>query len=360
MNAINTKSKAPGRQYKEGMTLIELITVIFIGSLLLSMIFLVYTNSSRSMLRQDVIMEQLLNLRSGLNNITRDIRGAGNGFSLLGENGQAQMIQVYNKNDQGEATSWFRYPAVSGVTPPFGMAPIYAVDGDQAPDSVYLSSLAPDFASPLGILDATFHSSDSSLSLTNVLEKPASVDMKEVVKKNDYVAIVPTTGDPVLVEVKDDVTDLSTINIKNLPGPFPNGISDYPSGSIVYNVKSVTLHNYKVDVNSATNETFLILDALDTEDDIMAEGIEDLQIGYCFADCDPTNLSSYVLDFNGLNTSASLIIKSIHVVMVSRTSRPDPYGKTFSRIPALNHTTLAMADSHPRRFLEATVQLRNF
>jgi prepilin-type N-terminal cleavage/methylation domain-containing protein len=345
---------------KRGMTLIELITVIFIGSLLLSMVFLVYTNSSRSMLRQDVIMEQLLNLRSGLAALTRDLRAAGNGFSIFGV-AQGGMIQLYNKNEAGEATTWFRYPAAGGVTPAHGVAPIYAIDGDQAPDSIYICSLSPDFSTPLGILASDFASSASTLNLTQTLTVPSGMNMKEVIKKNDYLILVPTTGmDPVLVEVDADVTDLSVIRIKDLPdGGFPNGMGDIPAGAEVYNVKSVIFHRYKVGVNDPTNETFLVMDTVDSSDDIMAEGIEDLQLGYCLGNDDPSILGNYVLDFNGLNNTGS-DIKSVRVVMVSRTSRPDPYGQHFSRIPALNHTAVGTTDSYPRRFLETTVQLRNY
>jgi hypothetical protein len=161
------------------------------------------------------------------------------------------------------------------------------------------------------------------------------------------------------VEVADNTSDLSKIDIKSLPsGSFPNGISSYPSGSAVFNVKSVVFHSYKV-VDSSPNEAFLMMDTLDSQNDIMAEGIEDLQLAYCFGSDDPSKLSNYDLDFAGLNTTGSPI-KTIRLVMVSRTSRPDPYGKTFARIAALNHTAVGAPDNYPRRFLESSVQLRNY
>ncbi|MDR0621596.1 MAG: PilW family protein [Deltaproteobacteria bacterium] len=358
MIAFKLKPEANDKANKRGMSLIELITVIFIGSLLLSMTFLVYTNSSRSMLRQDVILEQLLNLRAGLAGISRDIRGVGNGYAMLGL-GQSQPILMYTKDAAGDAVSWYQYPVVDGVTPPYGVAPIYAVDGDQNPDSIFVASLSPDFTAPLGRLSQPLESSSLSIKLSNQLEMPLGVDPKEIIKRHDYLAVVPATGPPILIEVDTDSTNLEEIAIKRMPaGPFPEAV-DYAVGSTVYNVKNVVFHSYKIGTQGTTNETFLMLDTLDSENDIMAEGIEDLQAAYCFGDDDPSNLSNYVQDFSGLNTTDNPI-KTIRLVLVSRTSRPDPYGKTFNRIPALNHTSLGPPDSYPRRFLETSVQLRNF
>lgn len=345
---------------KKGMTLIELITVIFIGSLLISMTFLVYTNSSRSMLRQDVIMEQLLNLRAGLAAISRDIRGVGNGFSLLGL-GQGQTIMAYTKDQNGDPVAWFRYPNADGVTPPFGIAPVYAMDGGASgTDRLFVASLSPDFSAPLGQLTNPLRPGDSSIKLTGALEIPTGVDIRELAKENDYLAVVPTSGLPVLIEVAEDPTALEEIHIKAMPGgDFPDGSTHMPGGSVVYNVKSVVFHGYAIGTQASTNETFLTLSTLDSENDIMAEGIEDLQVAYCFGSDDPAILANYDQDFSGLNTTSSSI-KTIRLVLVSRTHRHDPYGKTFARIEALNHTTLAAPDNYPRRFLETSVQLRNY
>jgi hypothetical protein len=349
------------------MTLMELIVVIFIGSLLLSMTFLVYTNSSRSMLRQDVIMEQLLNLRSGRASISRDIRGAGTGYTLLGL-GQSGMVQMYIRDNEGVAR-WFKYPNAGGDAPPFGVAPIYSMDNDSGPDVFYVASLAPDFTSPLGNLSDDLTPYVTQISLTNVLGIPAGVDPREIVKANDYLAIVPSGGDPILVEVLDDPSSLATIKIKPLPDEdFPDGISSSTQGALVYNVKSVVFHSYKVvdcavtanqavraRVCSSYNDdsSYLVMGSQDSQDDILAEGIEDLQIGVSTA-ADPP--STY-LNFNGYKSASP--IKSVKLVIVSRTTKPDPYANSFARISALNHEATG-SDHYPRRFLETIVQLRNY
>jgi hypothetical protein len=288
------------------------------------------------------------------------MRIAGNGFSMIGLKKQNQLLQIYNKDESGAATTWFRYPAVPGGPTTPGVLPVFAVDGDQSPDSITICSLAPDFASPLGALDQDFHSGDTALRLKPSLSVPTGLDPHELLKPNDYLAIVPPTGDAVLVEAVSDATDLETISIKHLPaGGFPNGVGELPAGSEVFNVKSVTLHTYRIDESPATNETFLIMDTIDSTGDIMAEGIEDLQMAYCFGEDDPSNLSKYTngIDFASLDDT---FLRTVHLVMVARTSKPDPYRNSFNRIVALNHTELADPDAYPRRYLETTVQLRNY
>ncbi|MDR2301289.1 MAG: PilW family protein [Deltaproteobacteria bacterium] len=342
------------------MTLIELLTVLFLGSLIISMTFVVYTNSSRSLLRQDVVMSQLLNLRAGLASISRDIRGVGNGFSLLGL-GQNQMVQIYTKDENGEPNGWFRYPAAGGVLPPFGLAPIYAVDGgEDGTDSIYVASLSPDFIAPLGQLAASVTHADRRLSLTNILEVPGGVDLREIVKKDDYLAVVPSSGDPFLVEVASDPASLTVIPIKSFPsGGFPNGVSELPSGSVVYNVKSVVFHGYSINRQASTNETFLTMNTLESQDDILSEGIEDLQVAYCFGGDNPASLTNYDWAFSGLNNQPEPI-KSIHLFMVSRSTLADPNGAEYAHIAHLNHSKVDPPDGYPRRFLETTVQLRNY
>jgi prepilin-type N-terminal cleavage/methylation domain-containing protein len=360
MNAINLLPKNAKTTLKRGMTLVELLTVLFLGSLVISMTFVLYTNTSRSILRQDVIMSQLLNLRAGLASISRDIRGLGNGFSLLGL-GQGQMVQMYTKDENGDAVSWFRYPTAGGVAPPFGVAPIYAVDGGKdGADSLYVASLAPDFLSPLGQLEADLTPGDSQLSLTNILDVPSGLEIRDLVKKDDYLAIVPSSGDPVLVEASNDPASLAVIPIKSLPeGGFPNEVSRLPEGSVVYNVKSVVFHSYSIDTLATEKETFLTMNTLESQDDIMAEGIEDLQVAYCFGNDNPADINNYDLNFSGLNTTPNPI-KTIRLIMVARSTLADPNGNTFDHILKLNRETAGPADPYPRRFLETSVQLRNY
>jgi type II secretory pathway pseudopilin PulG len=338
-------------RHASGMTLIELLTVVFLGALLLSMVFMLYTNSSRSYIRQEAVMEQMLNLRGGLAGISRQIRMAGNGYALLGLN-QNQYLQVYLKDADGLPVGWFQYPGDSH----FGVKPIYGLDGGSTgTDSVTVCALAPDFATPLGTLSADFSPAQAELRLDNVLEAPSGMDPAEILKPGDYLALVPASGDPVLVESDVDGSDLRRIRLRALPSNLPNGVSSIPSGAAVYNVKTVTLRTFSVDpVNHA-----LLMDSNEVAGDLMAENIEDLQVAYCLGQDDPGEPASYVHTLDGQDLF-DRPVKTVRLVMVSRSERPDPYKGTFATITALNHDDTGPADSHIRRFLENTVQLRNY
>jgi hypothetical protein len=333
------------------MTLIELLTVVFLGTILLSMVFLLYSNSSRSYIRQEATMEQMLNLRGGMAGISRQIRMAGNGYGLLGLN-QNQVIQVYIKDSDGIPVGWFRYPSSSTD----GVRPIFGTDGGvSGTDTITICSLSPDFATPLGMLNAEFNASSTKLSLENTIELPAGLDPSEVLKPNDYLALVPGDQPPILVESASDGTNLTEITIKKLPSSLPNGMSSLPAGTKVYNVKSVSLRTFSVD----TVNNFLVMDSNEVTGDLMAEEIEDLQIAYCLGSDDPGDLSKYVHNFDGQDLK-SKPVRTVRLVMISKSSTPDPYRGTFSAVTALNHTSVGAPDSYVRRFLENTVQLRNY
>jgi prepilin-type N-terminal cleavage/methylation domain-containing protein len=335
----------------DGMTLIELLTVVFLGSLLLTMVFILYTNTSRTYIRQEAVMEQMLNLRGGLSGISRQIRMAGNGFALLGLN-QNQHLQIYLKNPDGVPSGWFKYPAAAD----FGARAIWAVDGgNTGPDVVTVCALGPDFASALGILAADFHASDDRLELEATITIPAGLDESEVLKAGDFLAVVPVSGDPVLVEADSDGSDLTRIRIKDTPGHFPNGVSSLPAGSSVYNVKTVMLRTFSVDpVNHD-----LVMDSNEVVGDVMAENIEDLQLEYCLAPDDPADPLVYVNDLVGQDLLHNPV-QTVHLIMVSRSPTTDPFRGKHAALPALNHTAVGAADSFIRRFLENTVQLRNY
>lgn len=342
---------APRRRQPSGMTLLELLTVIFLGLLLLSMVFMLYSNSSRSYARQGDIMEQALNLRGGLANLSRQIRMAGNGYTLLGRN-QDSFIQVYLKDENGAPLEWFKYPGFAKS----GIRPIWSGDGGlDGPDSITICALAPDFATPLGVLATEFRPSNGRLDLDSVLEIPAGLPVSEVLKPGDWLALVPATGDPILVESDDDGSNLSRIKIKPMPSSLPNGIAGIASGSAVFNVKTLTLRTYSID--PATRSLLMTSDMV--AGDLMAENIEDLQVAYCLAPNDPGVLSSYLdkLDAQDLSEHP---VKAVRLFMVSRSARPDPYRNTYQPVTAYNRTVVGPPDGHIRRFLENTVQLRNY
>jgi hypothetical protein len=327
------------------------LTVIFLGLLLLSMVFMLYNNSSRSYIRQEAILEQTLNLRGGLANLSRQIRMAGNGYTLLGLD-QASRVQIYTKNEDGDPVDWFKYPGEAAS----GVRPIWGVDGgDDGPDSITVFALAPDFATPLGTLSADFTATHSVLRLTETIELPAGLDAEEALRPGDWLALVPPTGDPILVESDGDGSDLTSIPIKDLPNSLPNGLARIEQGAKVFNVKSASLRTFAVDPDSLS----LLMDSDQVTGDLMAENIEDLQVAYCLDPADPGDFSTYVHDLGAQNLTAHPV-RTVRLLMVSRASRPDPYRGTYQPINAFNRTVVRPPDPHIRRFLENTVQLRNY
>jgi hypothetical protein len=212
--------------------------------------------------------------------------------------------------------------------------------------------------------------STTKLKLTSVLSVPAGLDVREILKERDYLAIVPPTGFPVLAESEGTAADLTEIAIKSFPGgSLPAGVTDLPVGSIVYNVRNARLRTFRVmeDDDPDTNDVFLVVDSEDATvvregitGDILAEGIEDLQMAYCPKDQDPAVRGNYLNVTPGLDTLNKTPIKAIRINLISRTFKPDPYGAKFPRIQAENHTNLGPPDAYPRRSLETVVQLRNY
>ncbi|MDR1296131.1 MAG: prepilin-type N-terminal cleavage/methylation domain-containing protein [Deltaproteobacteria bacterium] len=393
MRLLRLNITAGGR--RQGMTLLELLAVVFIGSLLLSMVFGVYTSSSRTLLRQEQTVEQLLNLRSSMALITRELRTAGNGYSLLGL-GQGDKVVVYRRNDDGTPLDWFYYPGSPADKP--GAYPVYDVNqpysntADQFKgDAITVCSLAPEFAAPLGYLSADYNPSTQTLSLSSPLEVPPDfleADKDEIVKAGDAIALVPpgalTEGNyPVILEVASDWSwttypVLSSIKVAPVPDR-PGGMPfSYGEGSKVVNVKNLRLRTFKICYGreascSATGEDtgsgdearypFLLMDTLDSRNQILADGIEDLQTGYYFGNDIGDATVSNVLDVTSDPVKRSEL-RAIRVVLVSRTQSPDSLAKSnsYSRLDTapLDHYDSATRDRFPRRKIDSVTQLRNF
>jgi type II secretory pathway pseudopilin PulG len=344
---------------RSGMTLFELLAVVLIGSLLLSMLFLVYTNSSKSLLRQDIALQQLTNLRSGLAAITRDLRSTGNGYRLLNLN-QEDLIHVYTRNSDGSPNEWYRY---AGTTE-YGVKPIHSVDSSTAPDEITLFSLSPDFATRLGELAQDFTASSGTLRLRSVMTVPTDSDstirqmlIREVLKPGDAIAIVPpkSTGyHPIILESLSDATNLTEINFA--PVPSTSVLSNpVPEGSEVFNVKRASLRRFWVKPEGEA--TYLMLDTLYSNEEIVAEGIEDLQLGY-YTGTDSISDANMTETLSGLDVNP---VKAVRIVLVGRTIKRDTYSSGYPKLVALNHNPSAdPPDGFPRRKLDTIVQLRNY
>ncbi|MDR2140405.1 MAG: PilW family protein [Deltaproteobacteria bacterium] len=349
----------PGAKNRPGLTLVELLTVMLLGAILLSMALLIYITTSRSYIRQDSLVEQMLNLRSAMAFITRDLRMAGNGFSLL-ELGQDNRLLIYTKDIEGKPNGWFRYdPAV----PDFGVQPIWFEGNTDGPDKLTVVYLAPEFSAPLGRLSSSYSAGDSYLSLveSSTLEYPvAEISPNEILAVQDQVAVVSTDKRALILEAKSNASDLTKIEVVPTPTPFQSsylkGSSNFPAGSLVYNVRQVHVHSFRVDPDNDS----LVMDSLQESKQPLAEGIEDLQVAFAVAKSNPAVEDNLVQALTGYDLSdPGRILKVARVILVSRSLTEDPYHNTYPRIKALDHNPTG-ADAYRRRALEAIVSLRNF
>ncbi|MDR0548770.1 MAG: PilW family protein [Deltaproteobacteria bacterium] len=344
--------------HKAGLTLVELLTVILLGAILISMALLIYITTSRGFMRQESLVEQMLNLRSAITFIARDTRMAGNGFSLLNM-GQNNKILVYQKNDAGEPLDWFRYDPTKPV---FGVQPLWFEGHDDGPDVLTIAYLAPEFSAPLGRLGELYRANDAVLKLepATILDYPAAINPNEVLAVRDQLAVVAPSGEAIILESLDNASDFPDINVGPTPSSFPPGYlsggDNFPQGSLVYNVRRLYVHSFRVD--TATNS--LYMDTLRETGELLAEGIEDLQVAFAVAKADPAVEDNLVQVLTGYDLSKSEnVLKVARIVLVSRSATKDPYSNVYPKIQALDHKPLGQ-DSFRRRALESVVSLRNF
>jgi hypothetical protein len=327
--------------------------------------------------------------------ITRELRVAGNGYSLLGL-GQADRVVFYRKNTDDTPRDWFHYPGTAvtdlGAYPVYDVNMTYnnAVDRYKG-DMITVCSMAPEFVAPLGNLSVDFNASLLTLHLDVPIELPAGypeADKDEIIKAGDAIAIVPNgqlqAGNyPLILEVASDwkwetFPILSSIKIAPIPA-LPTGLNfnSYTAGSRVLNVKTLRLRTFKVcygqedrclaageDTTSSDDDKlpFLLMDTQDEENQILAEGIEDLQTGFYFG----TDVGDLVN--NELDVTSSPVrtndLKAIRVVLVSRTTSPDSFATatTYPRLDTapLDHFDSASRDRYPKRKIDSVTQLRNY
>jgi prepilin-type N-terminal cleavage/methylation domain-containing protein len=341
---------------RPGLTLVELLTVILLGAILISMALLIYITTSRSFVRQDSLVEQMLNLRSAITFIARDMRMAGNGFSLLNMS-QNDHILVYTRDEDGQPVEWFRHdPAV----PVFGVQPLWFDGRDDGPDVLSVTYLAPEFSAPLGRLDGSYSANDSTLRLepATILEYPDTIDSNEILKPKDQIAVVSASGRAIVLEALSDANAFPQISLAPTPTSFPTGYpagdASFPSGSLVYNIRKLYYHSFRVE-----NDT-LVMDTLREKGELLAENIEDMQVAFSVAKADPAVEANLVQFLTGYDLSKpENVLKVAKIILVSKSSTRDPYMNVYPRIQALDHKPTG-SDPYRRRAIETIVSLRNF
>ncbi len=360
----------PGAGHPSGLTLVEMLVTVVVGTMILGLVFLIFNSASRSYVRQDAQLEQAQNLRVGLYTIARDLRMAGGGFRLVGGQGQqTQRLQVPVYLDGREA-AWFQYPddTVSGA-----MA-IHGLDGGPGgTDSVTVCWLGLEFATPIGHLASPLTGGGTILALKQSPPLPTDVNAAEDenLAGGDVLMVVDGAGNAVALKIAADVEpDERNIPLERaLPAALPNGLASWPEGSAVFNVKTLRLVTYAIGPGGDLTANFYGRDLGDADAAgavLVAPNIEDLQLWYFEQG---TNPASPAGGRNGLSTDLLVTlntavprtpIRSARVALSSRASVRDPYDRKHSPYQWFNHQTVGPEDAFARRRLDEVVQLRNF
>jgi type II secretory pathway pseudopilin PulG len=364
---------ATGGGLRAGLTLVELLVVVVIAVIVTGVAFSVYRLNASYYYREDAFIQQYQNLRVAMYTISRDVRMAGNGMSILGSS--ANLMQIYSPTREiltnaspptstSVAPNWFSYPDSSGETGAWG---IYGYDGgDNDPDTLTIFRAEVETGNFLGKVESV---SGNRLTL---VESPPT----DAVDPGDIVALA--NGDnSVLLEIDASFSPGSREIPIKLGGRFtPTSLGfSFPfAGSYFYNFRDVTFVTYYID--QANNQ--LMADYHDNgrsgfddptrESFIVAYNIEDLEVFYFF-DTDSVDMDQVVnksdMKFSILKGDPSNNPKPVKAVAIGLISRA-PYGEgPHTRFrPALFNRKAdpspATDDNRPRSVLVQTVFLRNF
>jgi hypothetical protein len=347
--------------------------------------FSIYRLNASAYLREDAYLQQYQNLRVALYTIGRDVRMAGNGFSLLGPD--LKLMQAWTPSlekvksggnpptQMVSDSGWFRNSDVVGSNPDdFGVRAIFGVDGGaDYPDTLTIFRSEVESGNPLARVKSV-----SGNTLT--LDAPI---LQEALKSGDIIAIGSGTKGVVLQTGTISFSGGSTDEIPIVSGgrfTAPSGSfapTDFPVvGSYVYNFRDIGIVTYYVDTVNNTLMAAYHDTSRDSYDDsagtsaIVASNIEDLQVYYhfdnkpaCFSypPADPDDECGIITDDPTISSNA-LNNRRVKAVSVGLTAR-SPYGNgplTHSRPALFNRKAGTDFDNRQRNVLIETVYLRNF
>lgn len=353
-----------------GFTLVELLVVILVSVLVTGAAFSIYRTSSQYYVQQDALLEQNQNLRVALYTVARDVRMAGNCFSLLGP--FVSTIQVYSPAVKGAEGGWFKYDNddVKG----YGIRAVFGEDGGAGgPDTLTIFRADVESGTEIGTLAAGFSpGSSNSIQLVDNFTQNA-------LKQGDIVALV--SGQAAMITEVDNFSETGATELfipekaRFKPADSmktPHSGFNFPAGSQVYNLRDVVAVTYYVD--TATNCLMANyhdsgISAFDKEASvIVATNIEDFQVRYVLgADPLPVNATSgdetwkqgsdQVTENNLTRTGP---IRVVNLAMTAVSSRAVAGMGGSTPVELFNHKPNRPADKYQRRVMTETVFLRNF
>lgn len=363
-----------------GMTLVELLVVMLISMIVLMAAVTVYKTGVTYYLKTDSMLTRNQDLRIALYNISRDVRMAGNGLTLMGP--QVTKVQAWvpgreTKNgsqpQRTDEAGWFRHADITGDAPEeLGVRAIFGVDGGaEGPDTLTIFRAEVEYGVPLG-----------QLSNYNVGRIQLREDFAEdSLRAGDIVALVDGAQATLLevdgggVEPGEFLRAASNFSVK-LGGRYtPPSDRDinFQAGANIYNLRNVSLVTYYVDQpNRRLMADYHDVAVLDPESGkpapvVVADDIEDFQVYYYHATDRNVQLANTSTQQNPSISSSTLNnpanrVRAVALGLVAASDRETAADGSEPAVrPALfNRQAGTEADRRPRQTMIELVSLRNF
>lgn len=329
---------------RKGFSLVEMLVALAIAGLVMTTIYEVFINQSRTQYIQDMVAEMQQNARAAMDLMARDVRLAG--YDLIGAKGVIR-----------ERSSQYVYP-ITGVDG--------GTNGTDRLTIYYSSRVSESCALPTLRLAASFDPrTDSVIRLTSLPSEwtnPSPCNGVTIGGSpfNDFLVIIrsPDESSALIVKITgmDSVQKQLTADVDSsfvYPAGMQSQLNDFSAQSALDlfsenpNYQGFT---YLIDTSDSEHPALL----RDTDGnpqrntDMVADDIEDLQVVY--------------IDENGVETHGPpadpTTIRAVRISLIARTSRINPARSSVR--PALeNHAASSTADSYMRLTLTSTIHVRN-
>ncbi|MDR1676803.1 MAG: hypothetical protein LBS44_00240 [Deltaproteobacteria bacterium] len=270
---------------RSGLTLVELLVVLFIGLVVTVMAFSIYRSSTGQYINQESALRLQQNIRNAVDVIASNARMAGNGLTILGPN--IDLVQFYGPTKHTITNSsltitkspgWFANPdAPSGES---GVRAIYGVDGgtDRA-DSITFFHSEIERPSPIG---RAVDYKNGIINFEDNLPDDSLLPGDLGVLVNSSQAVIFETGDYEKGEKKVPVRKGGRFTSDAPPKNFT------VEGSLLYNFRKVKIITYFIDEASSRLMADYHDQSITSFDDpsrgaiTLANDIVDLQVYYYF------------------------------------------------------------------------------
>lgn len=336
--------------HKKAFTLVELLIALTIGAMIMAMVLVFYNMSVRTYTLQTINIEQMQNLRYALQNMAREVRMAGSGFSITKM--RPLKLYMFDKSSQ----QWLEHD--SGE--PYVVRPIYGYDGgEDGPDVLIVCRFDLEFAPPLGYLQSELTPGQIRLQLEGALmsgSHDGSIP-PDLLSPDDLLLVVDSQGRALATQALSSRLSGSSveIGIDHLPDSFPDELKSFPAGAEVYNIKSLIYNRYYLE-----NENLMVaafVPSIGMVSSVLASGIEDLQIMYYNDDEKAGELSAGQHGFSSPYPQYS--VSSVRIALLSKSPYPFSGRPKLARPAIFNRRgQVEESDAFIRQTLSETVRIR--